>query len=87
LRLTLGHSPPGNFNDDKAVDAADYVLWRKIDNGTSGYTSWRANFGTVVATGATNIPEPAALAPLASGAISLLGSQKRRRPAATSQSQ
>jgi hypothetical protein len=85
LRLTLGHSPPGNFNDDKAVDAADYVLWRKTDNSTSGYTSWRANFGTVVATGAAAIPEPGTLSLLPLGTICLFYKRKQKlRTAPTS---
>jgi hypothetical protein len=51
---------PGDYNDDGAVDAADYVVWRKHegtttalpndpDGGTVGsnqYNTWRANFGT-----------------------------------------
>lgn len=77
LRLTLGHSPPGNFNDDKAVDAADYVLWRKSDNSTSGYSSWRTNFGAVAAASATNIPEPAALSLLIAGPTCLCFSRQR----------
>jgi len=51
---------PGDFNEDGAVDAADYVVWRRNENttntlpndneigGTIGqahYDLWRANFG------------------------------------------
>jgi hypothetical protein len=37
---------PGDFNHDDVVNAADYVVWRKIDSGNSqGYTDWRENFG------------------------------------------
>jgi hypothetical protein len=51
---------PGDFNDDGTVDAADYVVWRKLDTsstplpndagqgtpiGIDHYTLWRANFG------------------------------------------
>jgi hypothetical protein len=78
LRLALGHVPPGNFNDDKAVDAADYVAWRKSNGTQSDYSAWRANFGTVVATGASNIPEPAAALLLAAAAVTLFGQRKRR---------
>jgi hypothetical protein len=50
----------GDFNDDGKVDAADYVVWRKNDGGTTAlpnddelgtpiraehYTLWRAQFG------------------------------------------
>jgi hypothetical protein len=36
----------GDYNGDGRVDAADYVVWRKTDDGTAGgYSTWRANFG------------------------------------------
>jgi hypothetical protein len=39
-------APPGDYNGDGSVDAADYVMWRKSDiNGAQGYTDWRTNFG------------------------------------------
>jgi hypothetical protein len=44
----LGSSttPPGDYNSDNVVNAADYVLWRKSNiNGAQGYTTWRENFG------------------------------------------
>jgi hypothetical protein len=44
----LGSSttPPGDYNFDNIVNAADYVLWRKSNiNGAQGYTTWRENFG------------------------------------------
>ena len=47
--------PPGDYNKNGVVDAADYVLWRKGDlaadsNGDTvvdqtDYDFWRANFG------------------------------------------
>ena len=53
--------PPGDYNKNGEVDAADYVLWKQggplaneVDNlGTvngADYTEWRARFGN------TNIP-------------------------------
>jgi hypothetical protein len=54
--------PPGDYNDDGTVDAADYVQWRKNvgtsnslpnDNGIGGiigdahYNLWRSNFGAM----------------------------------------
>jgi hypothetical protein len=53
---------PGDFNDDGKVDAADYIVWRKNDGGTTAlpndddlgtpiraehYTLWRAHFGEI----------------------------------------
>jgi GH35 family endo-1,4-beta-xylanase len=60
---------PGDFNGDGAVDAADYVVWRKGSlNGQQGYNDWRANFGRSAALGSGRnaVPEPA------SGALLLL---------------
>ena len=58
-------TPPGDFNQDNVVDAADYVVWRKIDNTPEGYDLWRSHFGNVAGTGAmidssttSTIPEP-----------------------------
>jgi hypothetical protein len=50
---------PGDYNDDGAVDAADYVVWRENSGTTNSlpndaiggmigpahYDQWRANFG------------------------------------------
>jgi hypothetical protein len=59
---------PGDYNDDRMVDAADYVIWRKRLNtstvlpndSTPGgvdandYEAWRANFGSVSPWGAAS---------------------------------
>ena len=65
--------PPGDYNEDGVVDAADYVVWRKNNiDGESGYNTWRANFGATAAGAAavahspTSVPEPA------TGALALL---------------
>jgi hypothetical protein len=56
---------PGDYNDDGAVDAADYVVWRKLegtttvlpndpDGGTIGanqYNTWRTHFGQTAGSG------------------------------------
>jgi hypothetical protein len=57
---------PGDFNCDSAVDAADYVVWRKSGGASSGYDRWRANFGTTASGTAANsstasVPEPTAI--------------------------
>lgn len=58
---------PGDFNDDANVDAADYVVWRKNDGGTTAlpnddelgtpigtehYDLWRSHFGETQLPGA-----------------------------------
>jgi hypothetical protein len=43
--------PPGDFNQDGTVDAADYVVWRTTDGTQTGYDAWRANFGTSLLAG------------------------------------
>ncbi len=37
--------PTGDYNQDGAADAADYVFWRKAINTPSTYSQWRSNFG------------------------------------------
>jgi len=60
--------PPGDFNSDCKVDAADYVLWRKVDGTPEGYAIWRSNFGstngsaTGLAEANSSVPEPSVLA-------------------------
>jgi hypothetical protein len=56
----------GDFNSDGAVDASDYVVWRKSDGTEEGYNAWRTHFGKTAGSGAdasTNaaVPEPATL--------------------------
>jgi hypothetical protein len=65
---------PGDFNTDGAVDAADYVVWRKSFSGDQAmYDAWRANFGSSLGPGSGSaitsaaplsapVPEPTALA-------------------------
>jgi hypothetical protein len=77
--------PPGDFNHDGIVDAADYVVWRKspgnFGGDPSGYNTWRANFGQTSGSGtalpspeplSTGVPEPASLALLTLGVPALL---------------
>jgi hypothetical protein len=66
VRIHLAYAASGDYDQDKVVDAPDYVLWRKNlgsdtalpnDNtpgvGQDDYDRWRANFGqTAVAIGA-----------------------------------
>jgi T5SS/PEP-CTERM-associated repeat protein len=66
--LLLAVVLPGDFNGDGAVDAADYVVWRKSDGTPEGYNTWLANFGnTASGSGSADdmnrdfasVPEPA----------------------------
>jgi hypothetical protein len=54
-------APPGDFNVDSLVNAADYVKWRKISGNQVEYHMWRTNFGRSFAGAAsdtTTVPEP-----------------------------
>ncbi len=58
---------PGDFNHDGAVDAADYVVWRKNADGIytqNDFNIWRSHFGQTAGSGSgatlnAAIPEPA----------------------------
>jgi hypothetical protein len=81
----------GDYNDDGTVDAADYVMWRKL-NGTSTdmandpnplpidvdqYNTWRAQFGeSGSGAGGSAVPEPSGIAYLVLTVA--LFSQRRR---------
>jgi len=63
----------GDYNINRVVDAADYVVWRKGLGTTytqNDYNEWRSNFGQTVSGGAgtvanSAVPEPATLLLLA----------------------
>ena len=69
---------PGDYNEDGAVDAADYIVWRK-GLGTTytqpDYDVWRAHFGQSAGSGAgTAIDSPYAVVPEPNALLlSLLG--------------
>ncbi len=58
--------PPGDYNQNGVVDAADYVLWRTTDGTQTGYDTWRSHFGQTAGSGAAilatdsnpAVPEP-----------------------------
>jgi hypothetical protein len=71
--VTLAALPaiPGDFNNSGIVDAADYVVWRKIDGTQAGYNLWRSHFGQTSANSSAlpsaeplsaGVPEPSTLA-------------------------
>jgi hypothetical protein len=82
----------GDYNGNGAVDAADYVLWRKtLIDGQQGYGTWRANFRQTAGSGATlpsveplspGVPEPASALMFLIGVLVMCF----RRHAAASQS-
>jgi len=63
-RIATNELLAGDFNADGAVDAADYVVWRKSGGTEAAYLQWQANFGSSVhaAAGAgggkLGVPEP-----------------------------
>jgi concanavalin A-like lectin/glucanase superfamily protein len=75
----VGGGIPGDFNNDGAVNAADYVVWRKSIGTQEGYNLWRTNFGRTSGSGSGvggPIPEPSLLAMLV--AVAAVGLLARR---------
>jgi hypothetical protein len=79
---------PGDFNFDGAVDAADYVVWRKNGGTQEEFNTWRSNFGATAggASGLTgdsssqaNVPEPGAMIPATIGFLAAVQSLTRKR--------
>jgi hypothetical protein len=60
----VGPTLMGDYNGNGAVDAADYVVWRKTDGSNqAGYNTWRTNFGRTAGSGSSlansaSVPEP-----------------------------
>ena len=71
----------GDYNQDGAVDAADYVVWRKSGGSAAGYNEWRANFGETsggASAHAATSPEPATLL-VAFSCVTVLAALHRSR--------
>jgi hypothetical protein len=87
---SLVQSLSGDYNNDGAVDAADYVAWRKVNDtpvtlpndstpGTdpSDYDVWRTNFGmSAGSSSSTAVPEPTTALLFLAGILAL-GSRRR----------
>jgi hypothetical protein len=71
----------GDHNGDGAVDAADYVAWRKnpsaFGGDPGGYNDWVANFGAGGGGGGSAVPEPAALVMVFAAAAGCVMTRRR----------
>jgi hypothetical protein len=81
VQLVVGN--PGDFNNDGAVDARDYVVWRNNGLGPLNFSAWRSHFGMTYAGGAglgtaDAVPEPSSLLALLFAACGLALSGKQR---------
>ena len=57
----LDSAPPGDFNFDGVVNAADYPVWLKFDGSPPSYDVWQTNYGPTTNHGASftpAVPEP-----------------------------
>jgi hypothetical protein len=72
----------GDYNGDDAVNAADYVLWRKNPaafGNASGYDTWRQNFGSSLpGAGGGAVPEPTSITFLVLAGLCALARRRRR---------
>jgi hypothetical protein len=69
----------GDFNDDKRVNARDYVTWRKSAGSQADYNLWRSNFGAGTSSAGQTIPEPSSASLFMIGGIAILLPMRRRR--------
>jgi hypothetical protein len=86
LEVVAANVLPGDYNQNGAVDAADYVVWRKNDGSQNGYNTWRTNFGATwsgsgmgAITSTSAVPEPSTLLPYLFGVGLLSRTTPRRR--------
>jgi hypothetical protein len=76
---------PGDFNDDGAVDGADFLVWQRGVGTTfdaADLADWKANFGTtgggpLVGAAGAAVPEPTMAVLSAAAALGLLATSRR----------
>ena len=70
----------GDFNLNGIVDAADYVISRKVMGDVDSYNFWRRQFGTTPASGSSvsRVPEPTSWTILLFSAIVTVARRRRR---------
>jgi hypothetical protein len=69
-------APPGvdgDYNNNGIVDAADYVIWRKIIGTTTGYNTWRTNFGNTFGSGSGGVVGVGAVPEATSAVLAIAG--------------
>jgi formylglycine-generating enzyme len=74
--------PPGDYNNNGTIDAADYVVWRNNAGPAADYAQWRSHFGqSNSAVGGSQqtaaVPEPSLLAFIAIMALGLVNRMRR----------
>ncbi|QDT69725.1 hypothetical protein MalM25_26650 [Planctomycetes bacterium MalM25] len=60
----MGLGLTGDFNNDGAVDAADYTVWRDglgVTFDDTDYVLWKSNYGATLTSPAVSVPEPSTL--------------------------
>jgi Tol biopolymer transport system component len=93
LAITRAVAVEGDFNLDGAVDAADYVVWRKRNGSPQEYDIWRTNFGRTAGAGSgsadhaagsasspshSSVPEPFSYSLALVAMIAVLGGRPAR---------
>lgn len=69
----------GDFNNDRVVDAADFVVWRKQSDGTANYQLWLQNYGVGNDGGSSSaVPEPGSMMLIAVAAMTIAASRRHR---------
>jgi hypothetical protein len=64
LFVDVGGTLIGDYNGDGTVDAADYVLWRRVYHSSDLYSLWHARFGAstnddfMSSADSATVPEP-----------------------------